>query len=113
MEALTLAAALLAVVLVVVALVSLRSLRRSVDDLHLVVDGLSAGAATTDDLRAAVAAALDPEVPEQASEPVSRVPRVLRTGPVIKAMAIGSGTAHAARRLRGSAGDASNGRDGH
>ena len=85
-------------------LLALRVLTRSVDDLRATVDELSSGAATVDDLRAAVAEAV-PARPADEMSPapadVSRVPQVLRTGPVIKAMALGSGTAHVARRLRG------------
>jgi hypothetical protein len=79
-----------------------KGLRRSVAELHSSVDALSAGAATTDDLRAAVRAVVDGE-PDPVDEPepvVSRVPTVLRTRSVVKAMALGTGTAHAARRLR-------------
>jgi hypothetical protein len=100
------------VVLVLVVLRHLRALRRSVDDLAASVGQLSDGAATVDDLRAAVAAAVTPQPePEAEPAPVTRVPQVLRTGPVIKAMALGSGTAHVARRLRGTGNGNGNGRD--
>jgi hypothetical protein len=41
-----------------------------------------------------------PPEPPAPPPPVSRVPTALRRGPVVKALALGSGTAHAARRLR-------------
>jgi hypothetical protein len=88
----------LAVMLVAVALVALQALRRAVADLQTSIDDLAAGAATIDDLKRAVSSEPDPvDEPEPV---VSRVPTVLRTRSVVKAMALGTGTAHAARRLR-------------
>jgi hypothetical protein len=86
------------VVLVALALLVLRGLRRAVADLQTSIDTLAAGAATLDDLKRAVSSEPDPvDEPEPV---VSRVPTVLRTRSVVKAMALGTGTAHAARRLR-------------
>ena len=102
-EAVVLGAALIGLVLAVAVLVALRDVRRDLDGLRTELGDLSAGAATIDDLRAAVAAAV-PATGDDASAdgaPVSRVPKVLRTGPVVKALALGSGTAHVARKLAG------------
>jgi hypothetical protein len=104
--------AVLAVVLVVLILDGIRGLRRDVDRLHGEVAQLQRNAATAHDVRTAVAngiADATRPVVEDDTPAISRVPDKLRTGPVIKAMALGSGTAHAARRLRGTA----NGRNGH
>ncbi len=87
-----------AVLLVALVLVALQGLRRAVADLHTSIDDLAAGAATIDELKRAVSGEPDPvDEPEPV---VSRVPTVLRTRSVVKAMALGTGTAHAARRLR-------------
>ena len=75
-----------------------RTLQRSVAGVQTSVDDLAAGAATIEQLRAAVAG--EPEPAEEPDPVVSRVPPVLRTRSVVKAMALGTGTAHAARRLR-------------
>ena len=98
----TVAALLLGVVatlLLAIALLALRRLGRAVAYVQASIDDLAAGAATIDDLKRAVAGHEEP-----ADEPdpvvVSRVPPVLRTRSVVKAMALGTGTAHAARRLR-------------
>jgi hypothetical protein len=95
--AIAIAAAALVVTLAV--LVALRGLGRSVAQLQGSIDDLAAGAATIEQLRAAVAG--EPEPPAEPDPVVvSRVPPVLRTRSVVKAMALGTGTAHAARRLR-------------
>jgi hypothetical protein len=118
---LALAIALVALALIAATLAGIWSLRRSVGGIHDEIERLHQGAATADDLRAAMAdvladaTALDPT---DELGPISRVPQRLRTGPVIKAMALGSGTAHVARRLRGTSdtgGGAANGqrRNGH
>jgi hypothetical protein len=77
--------------------VALRSLTSSVEELRAEV----AGAATVEDLRAAVASAIDPPAEVEPERPVTRVPTMFRSPGVIKAMALGTGTASAARRLRG------------
>lgn len=84
------------VVLGLAVVVALRTLTRSVDQLRAEV----AGAPSLDDLRTAVAQALDPPVETEPERPVTRVPTMLRSPGVIKAMALGTGTASAARRLR-------------
>lgn len=84
----------------VVVLGAARGLRRSIADLQASVDDLAAGAATLDDLKAAVREPGEPDITEEPEAVVSRVPPVLRTRSVVKAMALGTGTAHAARRLR-------------
>lgn len=94
--AVAIAAAALLVTLAV--LVAVRGLHRSVTQLQASVDDLAAGAATIEQLRAAVTG--EPEPTEEPEPVVSRVPPVLRTRSVVKAMALGTGTAHAARRLR-------------
>jgi hypothetical protein len=94
----TVVVGVLAVVLLAVVERTVRALAREVRELHATVDALASGAPTLEQLRAAVAG-----VPEPTDEPepvVSRVPPVLRTRSVVKAMALGTGTAHAARRLR-------------
>ncbi|MEY2476123.1 MAG: hypothetical protein QOG87_1438 [Actinomycetota bacterium] len=101
-EWIALAVAATALIFTLAVLAGLRGLRRSVDSLHVSIEAMSNGAATIDDLKAAVRPLLTGE-PEPMDEPepvVSRVPPVLRTRSVVKAMAIGTGTAHAARRLR-------------
>ena len=104
-EAIALAAALIAAILALTVLAVLRGLARSVDHLRTSVDELARGAATTEDLRAAVAQAVAApgahgSVDSKPDLAASRVPAALRTGPVVKAMALGTGTAHVARRLR-------------
>ncbi len=89
----------LTLVVAIAVLRSTRTLKRSVAHLQDSVDDLAAGAATIEQLKAAVAG--DPAPGADTTEPVvSRVPPVLRTRSVVKAMALGTGTAHAARRLR-------------
>ena len=83
-----------------VVVLATRGLKRAIANLQASVDDLAAGAATLDDLRAAVHAPEMPDASELAEPVVSRVPPVLRTRSVVKAMALGTGTAHAARRLR-------------
>lgn len=87
-------------VTLLVVLLATRALTRSIADLQASIDDLAAGAATLDDLRAAVHAPQEPETADLTEPVVSRVPSVLRTRSVVKAMALGTGTAHAARRLR-------------
>ena len=88
-------------VLMVAVFAGLRRLTTAVAGVQQSLDELASGAATVEDLKGAVAAALDPTPePEPEPAPVSRVPPVLRTRSVVKAMALGTGTAHAARRLR-------------
>lgn len=104
-EAIALAAALIAAILALTVLTVLRGMSRSVERLQASVDELARGAATTDDLREVVAEAVAVSGPPGAVDgkpdlAASRVPAVLRTGPVVKAMAFGTGTAHVARRLR-------------
>lgn len=90
------------VVLGLAVVVALRGLTRSVQQLRAEV----AAAATVEDLRAAIATTLDPPAPVEPERPVTRVPTMFRSPGVIKAMALGTGTASAARRLRnGSNGD--------
>ena len=101
-EWVALAVAATALLLTVAVLATVRGLRRSVDSLHFSVEALSSDAATVEDLRDAVRP-LPVGESDTADEPepvVSRVPTVLRTRSVVKAMALGTGTAHAARRLR-------------
>lgn len=104
-EAIALAAALIAAILALTVLTALRGVSRSVERLQTSLDALAHGAATTDDLRQAVAEAVAVSGPADAVDgkpdlAASRVPAALRTGPVVKAMAFGTGTAHVARRLR-------------
>jgi hypothetical protein len=104
-------AALLAAALGLVVLRGVRILGRRLDALQTALDEQrAAAAAATSDLGQEVAritAQVDrladaAGLPELDAPPprVSRVPQVLRTRPVVKAMAFGTGTAHAARRLR-------------
>ena len=94
--------ALAFVVLGLAVVIALRNLTRSMDALRRDVESLSAGAPTLADLRAAVTAAIDPAVDDEPGPPrrVTRVPGAFRSPGVIKAMALGTGTASAARRLR-------------
>ena len=101
MSAGTVVVGVLAAVTLLIALTVLRTtrtLQRSVADVQASIDELAAGAATIEQLRAAVAG--EPEPVDEPDPVVSRVPPVLRTRSVVKAMALGTGTAHAARRLR-------------
>jgi hypothetical protein len=111
-----------ALVLALLALIvaALWSLRGDVAGLRVDIEQLRRASATPDDVRAAVAASVAeanaPATDDAAS--VSRVPQRLRTRPIIKAMAFGSGSAHVARRLRGTStngGEAADGqrRNGH
>lgn len=98
-------------------MVNQRGIRRSVDTLRTDLAELGTRAdVTADEFRAAIArtnAQLDrladhaglPDIDVQPPRP-PRVPAVLRTGPVIKALAFGTGTAQAARRLRNGNGKA-------
>ena len=97
MSAGTVAVAVSGLTLLVV-LLAMRGLRRSIADLQASVDDLADGAPTLEQLKAAVAG--EPEPVDEPEPVVSRVPPVLRTRSVVKAMALGTGTAHAARRLR-------------
>jgi hypothetical protein len=87
-----------ALVVTVAVFAAVRGLGRSVTRLQESIDDLVAGAATIEQLKAAVAG--EPEPVDEPEPVVSRVPPVLRTRSVVKAMALGTGTAHAARRLR-------------
>ena len=103
-EAVVLGAVLIGLVLAAAVLVVLRDVRRDLEGLRAELHSLAVGAATIDDLEAAVRAAIPRGPGDDASAdpvPASRVPQVLRTGPVVKAMALGSGTAHVARKLAG------------
>jgi hypothetical protein len=96
------------VVAALAVVVALRSLTRSVEELRTEI----AGAATVEDLRAALAEIPDPPDDGEPERPLTRVPTMLRSPGVIKAMALGTGTASAARRLRGGSNGNGNGK-GH
>jgi hypothetical protein len=68
----------------------------TVGGVELVQEGVARANAQVD--RLADAAGL-PEIDER-PRPITRVPKMLRSRSVVKAMALGTGTAHAARRLR-------------
>jgi hypothetical protein len=68
----------------------------TVGGVELVQDAMARANAQVD--RLADAAGLPPI--DERPPPLTRVPRMLRSRSVVKAMALGTGTAHAARRLR-------------
>jgi hypothetical protein len=78
--------------------------------LDVLQDGMARVNAQAD--RLAGAAGLPPV--DERPRPVTRVPKMLRSRSVVKAMALGTGTAHAARRLRhrSGPGNGSNGDNG-
>jgi hypothetical protein len=108
------AMAAVALFLAVAVLVGLRGLRRSMTRLQAGVDALAADP-SLDDLHDAMAGlrnrvdaiARATGVPEPVEPVRSRVPTMLRSRGVVKAMALGSGTAHVARRLRNGNGSGS------